>query len=101
MQQSWGPATLLERDSNTRLPVNVPKVFKFCFSIRKEFLKSKVSGEIAFELISLFHVQIQEPTSRSTTMRAFAFLAKFAEFYYHKIFETRSRWRPKPLRGWT
>ena len=101
MQQSWGPATLLKRDSNTRLPVNVPKVFKFCFSIRKEFLKSKVSGEIAFELISLFHVQIQEPTSRSTTMRAFAFLAKFAEFYYHKIFETRSWWRPKRLRGWT
>ena len=64
--------------------------FKICFSIRKEFLKKKVSGEIAFELISLFHVQIQEPTSRSTTTRAFVFLAKFAEFYYHKIFETRS-----------
>ena len=64
--------------------------FELCFSIRKEFLKKKVSGEIAFELISLFHVQIQEPTSRSTTTRAFVFLAKFAEFYYHKIFETRS-----------
>ena len=34
-------------------------VFELCFSIRKEFLKKKVSGEIAFELISLFHVQIQ------------------------------------------
>ena len=42
-------------------------------------------------LISLFHVQIQEPKCRSTTTRAFIFLAKFAEFYYHKIFETRSR----------
>ena len=64
--------------------------FKICFSIRKEFLKKKVSGEIAFELISLFHVQVQEPTIRSTTTRALVLLAKFAEFYYHKIFETRS-----------
>ena len=60
------------------------------FQYQKEFLKKKVSGEIAFDLISLFHVQIQEPASRSTTTRAFVFLAKFAEFYYHKIFETRS-----------
>ena len=43
-----------------------------------------MSGEIAFDLIGLFHVQIREPTSRSTTTRAFVFLAKFAEFYYHK-----------------
>ena len=57
----------------------------------KQFFKKKISGEISFEIITLFHVQIQEPTSRSTTMRAFAFLAKFAEFYYHNIFETRSR----------
>ena len=61
------------------------------FQYQKEFLKKKVSGEIAFDLISLFHVQIQEPASRSTTTRAFVFLAKFAEFYYHKIFEERSR----------
>ena len=60
-----------------------------CFSIRKEFLKKKVSGEIAFDLISLFHAQIQESTGRSATMREFVFLSKFAEFYYHKIFETR------------
>ena len=64
--------------------------FELCFSIRKGFVENKVSGEIAFELISLFHLQIQEPTSMSTSMRAFVFLAKFAEFYYHKIFETRS-----------
>ena len=50
----------------------------------------EVRGEIAFELISLFHVQIQELTSRSTTTTAYVFLAKFADFYYHKIFETRS-----------
>ena len=69
--------------------------FELCLSIRKEFLKKKVSGEIAFELISLFHVLVQEPASRSTTTRAFVFLTKFAEFYYHKIFETGSLWRPK------
>ena len=62
--------------------------FELCFSIREEFLKKKISEEIAFELISLFHVQIQEPTSKSSTTKAFVFLAKFAEFYYHKIFET-------------
>ena len=58
-------------------------------SIRKEFLKKKVNDEIAFGLISLFHVQIQEPASRSTATREFIFLAKFAEFDYHKIFKTR------------
>ena len=60
------------------------------FTIRKEFLKKKVSGEIAFALVTLFHSQIQEPAGTSTTMRAFVFLAEFAEFYHHKIFETRS-----------
>ena len=54
------------------------------FSIRKGFLKKEFSGEIPFALISLFHVQIQEPPNRSTTTKAFVFLAKFAEFYYHK-----------------
>ena len=58
----------------------------FCY--QKEFVKKKVSGEIPFDVISLFHVQIQEPARRSATARAFAFPAKF---YYHKIFETRSR----------
>ena len=69
---------------------NLVAAFELCFSIKKYFLEKKVCGEIAFELISLFHVQIQEPTNRSTTARAFVFLVKFAEFYYHKIFETRS-----------
>ena len=66
-------------------------VAAFEYVLVSERIFKKVSGEIAFDLISLFHVQIQQPTSRSTTTRAFAFLAKFAEFYYHKIFETRSR----------
>ena len=83
--------------------MNIPKVFGIAFfrtisvaafelnfSIRKEFL-NKVSGEIAFALINLFQVQIQEPESRSITTRAFVFLAKFAEFYYPKIFETRNQ----------
>ena len=48
----------------------------------------------------LFHVQIQESASMWTTKRAFLFHPKFAEFYYHKIFEIRSWWQLKPLRGW-
>ena len=51
--------------------------FELSFSIRQEFKKKKVSGEITFALNSLFHVQIQEPASRSTTTRAFVFFAKF------------------------
>ena len=58
--------------------------FELCFSIRKNFLNS---GEIAFDLINLFHVQIQQPTRSSTTTRAFVFSAKY---HYHKIIETRS-----------
>ena len=49
-------------------------------------MKKKVSGEIAFDLISLFHVQIQEPTRSSTKARAFVFPAKF---HYHKMFEKK------------
>ena len=75
--------------------------FELCFSVRKEFLKKKVSGENSFDLISMFHVQIQQPKSMSTTTTAFVFLRKFAEFYYHKIFETSLwalyNWRYKNL----
>ena len=38
----------------------------------------------------MFYVQIEEPKSWSSTTRAFIFVAKFAEFHYHKIFETKS-----------
>ena len=58
--------------------------FKVSFSIRKEFQKKKVNGEIVFALISLFHLQIQEAASRSTTTRAFVFLAKFIITKYLK-----------------
>ena len=57
------------------------------FYYQKEFVKKKVSGEIAFDVISLFHVQIQEPIRHSSTTGVFFFPAKF---YYRKIFETRS-----------
>ena len=85
--------------------MNIPKVlgaafyrttqvaaFEFCFSIKRIFKKE--SRDTALELISLFNVQIQEPT-RSTMVRAFVFLANIPKFYYYKIFETRSR--PKCL----
>ena len=88
--------------------MNIPKVLGTAFFVEQiwwlflnyvlvseRILKKKISGEIDFDLISLFHVQIQELTSRSTTTRAFVFLAKFAEVYNHKIFGERSRWRPK------
>ena len=52
--------------------------FKVAFSIRKKF--KKVSAEIAIALISLFYVKIQQLANRSTTTRAFVFLASFAEF---------------------
>ena len=73
--------------------------FEVSFSITKEFLKKKVNVKLAFALISLFRVQIQDFASRSSTTRAFVFLSKFAEFYYHKISDTRSRWELKRLRG--
>ena len=62
----------------------------FNYVLVSEKILKKESGEIAFDLISLFHVQIQEPTSRSTTTITFVSLAKFDEFYYHKLFEARS-----------
>ena len=81
--------------------MSIPKVLGTIFSIEQQqwlllnyvlvserIFKKKVTGEIAFDLISLFHVQMQEPTRHSTTTRALVFPAKF---YYHKIFETRSR----------
>ena len=58
--------------------------FELYVSIRKEFSKKKVSGEIAFELISVFHVQIQERTSSSTTTRAIAFLQNLLNFIVTK-----------------
>ena len=57
-------------------------LLNYVLVFKKEFKEKKVSGEIAFPLISLFHVQIQKPASRSTTFRAFAFFVKFAEFYF-------------------
>ena len=60
--------------------------FELCFSIGKEFFQKKVSREITYDLISLFHVQIQEPTNMSTTRRAFTLqnLLKFIITKYLK-----------------
>ena len=71
--------------------------FEVSFSIRKELKKKKDNGKVAFPLVSLFHIQIQEPASKSSTMRTFVFLVKFAEFYYHKIFDARSQWELEHL----
>ena len=40
--------------------------FEVSFSIRKEYKKKKVNGEIAFALIDLFHAQTQEPCKQVT-----------------------------------
>ena len=80
-------------------PMSIPKVLEIIFFYRTtmvaalnyvlvlERIFKKESGEIAFDLISLFHVEIQELARSLTTTRAFVFPAKF---YYQKIFETTS-----------
>ena len=56
--------------------------FELSFNIRKEFFKN-VCGEIAFALISLFHVQ--ESASRSTTAREhLSFLQNLLHFIITK-----------------
>ena len=79
--------------------MSIPKVLGTFFFIEQlqwlllnyvllsERICKKESEEIAFNVIRLFLVQIQEPTRHSTTTGAFVFPTKF---YYHKIFETRS-----------
>ena len=62
--------------------------FEVSFSQRKEFQKKKNSGETAFGFHQLV---LYTNTKACKQVAAFAFLEKFAEFYYHKIFETRSR----------
>ena len=69
--------------------MNIPKVLGTAFFVEQfqwllinyvlvsERILKKESREIAFDLISLSHVQIKEPTSRSATMTAFVFLAKY------------------------
>ena len=46
--------------------------FEVIFSIIKLFIEKKVNAEINFALISLFHVKIQNPATRSTSTKAFA-----------------------------
>ena len=58
--------------------------FELGFSIRKEFWKKKVSGEIALALISLVLVEIQEPASRSNTAEHLSFLQNLLNFIIKK-----------------
>ena len=51
---------------------------------QKEFFKKKGSEEIAFDLISLFHLQVLEPTRSSTMTRALVFPARFHITKYFK-----------------
>ena len=77
--------------------MNIPEFLEQLFFIeqlRSMLLNDVLVSERIFnkesywrDLISLFNVKIQVSTSRSTTMRASVFLAKSAEFLYHKIFE--------------
>ena len=100
MQQSQRSATSLKRDSKTFscayskmfrdyfLDRTTPvAAFKACFSARKELKEKKVNGEIFFALISLLHVQIQEPCKHVTYYKSICLSCKI---YYHKIFETKS-----------
>ena len=67
--------------------------FELSLVLDKNFKKrgGEIRGEIAFALINLSQVEIQDPASGSITTKEFVFLEKFTEFYYHKIFEARSR----------
>ena len=62
------------------------------------FSMRKVNGDIAFALISLPHVQIQEPCKQVTYFEGICLSCKI---YCHKIFETRSQWWLKRLHVWT
>ena len=97
MQQSWRPAAVLKETNKFSCAYSktfrdlffhrtIPVAgFEVNFSIRKEFEKKKVNGEIALTAISLFHIKIQESAGRSATMRAFASLAKCIFTKYLKL----------------
>ena len=55
--------------------------------MRKNFEKRTL--EFAFDLISLFHVQIQEPASRSTTQENLSFLQNLLNFIITKYLEQK------------
>ena len=74
-------------------PLNIPKVLGTVFFteqlqwlILSQVLEQikKVSERIAFALLSLFHLQIQQPGSISTTTREFVFLADLLNFIITK-----------------
>ena len=52
--------------------------------VSERILKRKVSGEIAFDLISLFHLQTQEPTNKSIPWNHLSFLQNLLNFIITK-----------------
>ena len=77
--------------------MSIPKVLGSAFLIEqlewlflKYVLVSEKNLKCVFALIMSFYVHIKELARMSTTTRAFVFPEKFAGFYDHRIFETRS-----------
>ena len=62
--------------------------FELSFGIRKEFLKKKISEEIAFAFISLKYKSLK---AGQLPQGHFSFLQNLLSFIFNKIFETRSR----------
>ena len=115
MQQSWDPATLSKKDSNTsiflwifrtlygRLVYRTTPVaaFELSFSIRKEFKKKKSSGEIDCLCINWLVSCTNTRTCKQVNYHGRIYLSFIFEFCYHKIFKARSWWRLKRFRRWT
>ena len=58
LQQSWAQCFVVKNTQKLGTAFFIVAAFELSSSIRKEFWKRKASGEIAFDLSSLFHVQI-------------------------------------------
>ena len=64
--------------------------FEISFSTRKEYKKRQLMERLHLLLISLFHIQIQDPCKQVNYYESICFSYKI---YYRKIFETRNRRR--------
>ena len=109
------PATLSKRDHNTSIFLwifrtfygqlfyrTTPVVaFGLSFSIRKEFKKKKASGKIDCLCFNWLVSCTTTRACKQVNYHESIYLSFIFEFYYHKIFKTRSRWRLKRLRRWT
>ena len=88
-------------------PVNIPKVLGTAFLkerlcwlllVSKRILKSRKLVE-RLPLLYLVSCANTRACKQVNYHKGICLSFKIAEFYYHKIFEARSRWRPKHLRG--